>query len=319
MNTLRARLRRGVLVVIAVISLIAGVLVAMAAPGSVAPAQAVDNSKAYGALAYSPEKGLYGFGQGRTAQEAVTDAAYACVQQNVLKVAADCRSVTWFYHAYGTLRAKGSAWSFGWGATRQEAANGAYKHLPGGKVLLAVQTDSPGNDSKGGVPGRVCLATRTLAVYGLGHAGWAFRTSIGGGKEEQWAIGATENTTGKDLGPGKDNNSWRETGLKPKGAEKVFADGHKYYDSKRKKYLRYADYNYYRCADTASANIGAANTQYKLQKGNGFNGFTNNCLVKAVEVLRSYGKSMPDAQYTSPNYYALIVLMNHGFLPPVGI
>ncbi|GLX40727.1 hypothetical protein Sros01_68000 [Streptomyces roseochromogenus] len=148
--------------------------------------------------------------------------------------------------------------------------------------------------------GRVCLfldeegAPFAGATYG--HVAWAVRDPK---NTQRWVWGATENREG-DMAtlPGHDNGSWTRSGTWNQLRESLKPDGRH-----RKGY-----YDAYRCINTASSNLSAAERTYKNMKSNGYQLFLNNCLTKSIAIFRQYspalgttrlpsGASMPPKDY----------------------
>ncbi|MFE2070544.1 hypothetical protein ACFXDH_50705 [Streptomyces sp. NPDC059467] len=141
--------------------------------------------------------------------------------------------------------------------------------------------------------GRVCFfKAPTGAPIGpsghqlmFGHAGWAYRVGSSG----TWVYGSTENNSGKPtISAGQNTDSWSRTGSWAqvtadfKGALTI--NGHHYHNA--------GYYTQYRCRNTNTSAVGAANTTAAQQLGNGYDWFSNNCLTKGVQIFWAYDSSL---------------------------
>lgn len=74
----------------------------------------------YGAIAYSPGTGAYGYSHNYRSRGQAEQAALG----NCVRHARDCRVVVWFYNACGALASgRRNGWGHGFASTRQQAAN----------------------------------------------------------------------------------------------------------------------------------------------------------------------------------------------------
>ncbi|MFH8701997.1 Tat pathway signal protein [Streptomyces chartreusis] len=145
--------------------------------------------------------------------------------------------------------------------------------------------------------GRVCLFQDRQGAKGAGHVAWAIRDPK---NSSHWIWGATENAEGDSYtAPGKNNGSWIKGGTwtQLRGS------------------ISLTTYDYYRCINTASGNLRAAQQMYGRMKSNGYAVLSNNCLTKSLAIFRSYSPALtsaylPDGKYKSPNYYFTTSLNN---------
>lgn len=89
------------------------------------PAQSASAADTYGAIAYSPSTGRYGYSSGYGGQQQATIAALGyCASTG----APDCRIAVWYRNAWGALaRGSNGAWGWGWGTSREGANYQALK------------------------------------------------------------------------------------------------------------------------------------------------------------------------------------------------
>ena len=96
-----------------------GILLA-AGIGSTAPAFAQDY---YGAIAYAPQRGAWGWSKDYTSQQDAEDRAMdECEQRSE---GTRCRIATWFRNGCGALATGPNGWGADWGNTDWEAATKA--------------------------------------------------------------------------------------------------------------------------------------------------------------------------------------------------
>ncbi|GLX41389.1 hypothetical protein Sros01_74620 [Streptomyces roseochromogenus] len=152
--------------------------------------------------------------------------------------------------------------------------------------------------------GRVCLfldeqgANPLDQSKGFGHTAWAIRDPK---SPDHWIWGATEGFQNKfQINAGYYNGSWIEGGTwrQLRGEDPT---------SKKRK-IDLIRYDSYRCVNTASGDLGAAQRTFNNMKANGYNGLYNNCLTKALAIFRMYSPAlssahMPDGYATAPRYY----------------
>jgi len=148
--------------------------------------------------------------------------------------------------------------------------------------------------------GRACIINAPSSVLPgglIGHVGWAYKAGSG----DNWSFGATEGTGALTIPAGYDTHSWGNGGTwfgLAGSFENVF---YTYYNVKlhNAKY-----YTQYRCFNVSSSNSSAADAEAQRQATNGYNGFNNNCLTKAIAILKAYGvTNLQAAPNTAPNTY----------------
>ncbi|MBR8836065.1 MAG: hypothetical protein DSM106950_19080 [Stigonema ocellatum SAG 48.90 = DSM 106950] len=133
-------------------------------------------------------------------------------------------------------------------------------------------------------PGRVCMfkapSGATYGVVDAGHVGWAYEV----GNSGSWAFGATE------VADGKPSSTWSKSG-DWNAVLDTFKRGAGFHG------IGY--YTQYRCRNTASSAVGAANNEAQREEDNGYDFEVNNCLTKSVLIFNAYGVSdLPGAGYT---------------------
>lgn len=112
----------------------------------------------------------------------------------------------------------------------------------------------------------------------VGHVGWAFQSGTG----DSWVFGATEGVFPQPtIDPGKPTNSWVDTGSWAKVLQ-AFGTG-----SHITKGTGY--YRLYKCTNVATGNPTLAYNEAISGGRTGYNVFTDNCLTKAIAILRAYG------------------------------
>jgi hypothetical protein len=110
----------------------------------------------------------------------------------------------------------------------------------------------------------------------------------------------TENVLGQvTIPPGQPNQTWVANGLSPASAQQVFKIG-----KGSQGWVHPGEYTYSRCQDTARAYVAVASVLVDQSRTGGYNVATNNCLTKAVSILRGYGSDAPSAAgVRAPNLY----------------
>ncbi|MEY9925827.1 opacity protein-like surface antigen [Catenulispora sp. GP43] len=141
--------------------------------------------------------------------------------------------------------------------------------------------------------GRVCLFDAPREPADAGHIGWAYRWSADHG---QWDYGAT---VGRQ-------NGWRKHG----SFAQMVSDFRKSRDG--------GGYTTYRCTDTLASDQRDANALVNRINGKDYNLVVDNCLTKAIQILKAYDESgglnaLPVGKWTIPNYYYAAMLDKAGW------
>ncbi|MFC9926881.1 Tat pathway signal protein [Streptomyces sp. NPDC127190] len=150
--------------------------------------------------------------------------------------------------------------------------------------------------------GRVCLFLdkegARIAGRTYGHVAWSIRDPR---NTNHWIWGATEGYKGKlHIAAGDYNGSWIKGGTWDGLRRSIKRDGHH----------RAGYYDAYRCINTASGDLKAAQRTFDNMKNNGYDIGFNNCLTKSIAIFRKYSpalssKNLPDGQTVPPrNYFA---------------
>ncbi|GIH97502.1 hypothetical protein Psi01_81320 [Planobispora siamensis] len=292
------------------------------------PSASATAAKEHGAIAFSPSKGIFVGTLDDTASGAVTKAAKQC---HKWARSGDCQTVIRFSNGYGALATPGGSnvgYGSGWGSTQADADAEAVRVCTedgnsGCYVVKRLAAGSPSDAAEGAGLGRVCffraLPTQTPLHGIIGHIGWAYRDN--NRAANPWTIGATEQLEGNPEEPGNaEVESWTAANLSWKQVLKKFRTGGHFADKIRKLLNGKQYYQAYRCLDTLSASPQAAKNKYEdLKKG--YHLLTDNCLTKAVAILRAYGADLPSARAgltqisSTPNYYFNTKISKYGFLP----
>lgn len=144
-------------------------------------------------------------------------------------------------------------------------------------------------------PGRACLFNSPNGVSAngiVGHMGWAFKSGAG----DNWVYGATEGTGSPLVDAGKNTNTWQRNGT---WDDVLYAFGSGINNGKGIGY-----YTSYRCKDVRSSEPTLAYNQAITAARSGYHVLNDNCLTKAVDILRVYGLAdMHRAASTAPNSY----------------
>jgi hypothetical protein len=148
--------------------------------------------------------------------------------------------------------------------------------------------------------GRACMFNKSKDVaLGNGHVAWGIKVR---GDKDHWIYGSTDgarNVTGFAWA-GRYNGSWIKSGTWLQ-TYRAFA--------KR-------GYDRYRCVNTRDGDARAAQAMYRTQAANGFIAPGNDCLTKALDIIKSYSRILgrdprlpdPILRTQQPNFYFLVIL-----------
>jgi hypothetical protein len=148
--------------------------------------------------------------------------------------------------------------------------------------------------------GRACIINAPSGVLPgklIGHVGWAYKAGSG----DYWSFGSTEGTGTLTIPAGSDTHSWSNAGTWF-GLVGSFENAYYTYYNVKLHDAKY--YTQYRCFNVSSSNSSTANAEVQRQATNGYDGFKNNCLTKAIAILKAYGvTNLQAAPSTAPNTY----------------
>jgi Dockerin type I domain len=134
-------------------------------------------------------------------------------------------------------------------------------------------------------PGEACIFNApygAIPVGVVGHVGWGFRNGTG----NSWVYGATEGVPLSPYippGPPSTTHSWHATGTWAQMLKTFGAGVQPNWPTGPGYYIRY------RCSNVAASNPSMASAQVNVGENSGYNLANDNCLTKAVNILKQYG------------------------------
>jgi Ricin-type beta-trefoil lectin domain-like len=138
-------------------------------------------------------------------------------------------------------------------------------------------------------PGRACIFLQPAGAPVLGdnrgHVGWGYRI----GDSDQYIFGATENPSGAyHIAAGKNAGMWTAQGTWSQMLN-AFRNQPYFPVVSGGPPRPYNAYTKYKCYDTPTSSVTAANNEVNVVKAAGYDGLGNNCMNHAYRILKAYG------------------------------